>query len=315
MAAVTGRLSSAGGNVAVSDLKDYIREEIEEEQRLGYLSQAEGERRLGLLASGSPAAGDAAARPQAGAASAVASDDRRITVSTVEFPADSGPVSGYLARPAGSGSAPGVLVIHENKGLVPYIESVARRLAVAGYVALAPDLLSRAGGTGSFADPAEATAALGKITPQELVGDLRAGLSYLQGLDHVNGSAVAALGFCFGGGLTWRLAAEDPRLRGAVPFYGPIPPLEAVPGITAPVFAIYGELDERITSKLPVIEEAMSSHGKDFDKAVYKGAQHAFHNDTNPDRYNPEAAEQAWAAALDHLAAWLGEPPAGTSVA
>jgi carboxymethylenebutenolidase len=299
----------------VSDLKDYIREEIEEEQRLGYLSQAEGERRLGLLASGPQGAGDAAPRASAAPASAVPADDSRISVSTVEFPAESGPVSGYLARPAGSGSAPGVLVIHENKGLVPYIESVARRLAAAGYVALAPDLLSRAGGTASFADPAEATAALGKITPPELVADLRSALSYLEGLDHVNGSAVAALGFCFGGGLTWRLATEDPRLRAAIPFYGPIPPLEAVPGITAPVFAVYGELDERITSKLPVIEEAMAEHGKVFDKTVYPGAQHAFHNDTNPDRYNPEAAEQAWSAALDHLGQWLGGPaasPAGS---
>ena len=302
----------------MSDLKDYIREEIEEEQRLGYLSQTEGERRLGLLASGSQAGADAApagagAAPQASAASPseVAADDSRITVSTVEFPAASGSVSGYLARPAGAGSAPGVLVIHENKGLVPYIESVARRLAAAGYVALAPDLLSRAGGTKSFADPAEATGALGKITPQELVADLKSALTYLEGLGHVNGSAVGALGFCFGGGLTWRLATEDPRLSGAVPFYGPIPPLEAVSDITAPVFAIYGELDERITSKLPVIEAAMSKHGKDFDKTVYPGAQHAFHNDTNLDRYNPEAAEQAWAAALDHLATWLGGPAAG----
>ncbi len=296
----------------MSDLKDYIREEIEEEQRLGYLSQAEGERRIGLLASGPQAAAGAARSASTGPASAVAADDSRITVSTVEFPAERGPVSGYLARPASAGPAPAVLVIHENKGLVPYIESVARRLAIAGYVALAPDLLSRAGGTKSFADPAEATAALGKITPQELVADLRAALSYLRGLDHVNGSAVAALGFCFGGGLTWRLATEDSRLSGAIPFYGPIPPLDAVPGITAPVFAVYGELDERITSKLPVIEEAMRSEGKDFDKTVYQGAQHAFHNDTNPDRYNPEAAEQAWAATLEHLAAWLGGQPAST---
>jgi carboxymethylenebutenolidase len=303
----------------VSDLKDYIREEIEEEQRLGYLSQAEGERRIGLLASGQQAGaagtatGTAAATASAGPASAVAADDSRITVTTIEFPGQVGQVGGYLARPAGGGSAPAVLVIHENKGLVPYVESVARRLAAAGYVALAPDLLSRAGGTKSFADPAEATAALGKITPPELVADLRAALGYLEGLDHVNGSALAALGFCFGGGLAWRLATEDSRLRGAVPFYGPIPPLEAVPAITAPVFAIYGELDERITSKLPVIEQAMSEHGKAFDSTVYAGAQHAFHNDTNPDRYNPQAAEQAWAAALAHLGAWLGGPAATTA--
>jgi carboxymethylenebutenolidase len=301
----------------VSDLKDYIREEIEEEQRLGYLSQAEGERRMGLLASGpQTAAGTATAVAPVRAAvspSEVVADDSRIATATVDFSAESGTVSGYLARPAGSGKAPGVLVVHENKGLVPYIESVVRRLAVAGYVALAPDLLSRAGGTASFADPAEATAALGKITPPELVSDLQAALSYLEGLESVNSASVAALGFCFGGGLTWRLATQDARLSGAVPFYGPPPPVEDVPDITAPVFAIYGELDERITSKLPDIEAAMSEHGKDFDKAVYSGAQHAFHNDTNPDRYNPEAAEQAWAAALDHLAGWLGGPSAAAS--
>jgi carboxymethylenebutenolidase len=296
----------------VSDLKDYIREEIEEEQRLGYLSAAEGERRLGLLASGLQGTAGPAARASTAPASAVAADDSRITVATVEFPAESGPVSGYLARPSGSARVPGVLVIHENKGLVPYIESVARRLAIAGYAALAPDLLSRAGGTASFADPAEATAALGKITPPELVADLRSALSYLEGLGHVDRAAVAALGFCFGGGLTWRLATEDSRLSGAIPFYGPIPPLDAVPSITAPVFAIYGELDERITSKLPAIVEAMAEHGKDFDHTVYPGAQHAFHNDTNPDRYHPEAAEQAWSAALGHLSRWLGGPAAAT---
>jgi carboxymethylenebutenolidase len=297
----------------VSDLKDYIRDEIEEEQRLGYISRAEGEHRVGLLDSGTPATARDGQPISAAASGAVVADDSRVTASAVSFPAESGPVSGYLARPADTDSAPGVLVIHENKGLVPYIESVARRLAVAGYVALAPDLLSRAGGTASFADPAEATAALGKIAPRELVADLQAALSYLEGLDGVNSSALAALGFCFGGGLTWRLATQDGRLRGAIPFYGPIPPLEAVPGITAPVFAVYGALDKRITSQLPAIEEAMTANGKDFDKTVYPGAQHAFHNDTNPDRYNPEAAEQAWSAALAHLEVWVGGQAAGKS--
>lgn len=295
----------------MSDLQDYIREEIEEERALGYLSEAESGRRLGLLDSAGPGRVDAktgtpGAVGQGGSGGRVGADDSRITVDTVEMPGASGTLSGYLASPAGSASAPGVVVIHENKGLVPYIEDVARRLAVAGYIAVAPDLLSRAGGTKSFADPAEATAALGKIGPQELVSDLKDTLTYLDGLDRVNSSALAVLGFCFGGGLTWRLATADRRLVAAIPFYGPIPPVEDVPNISAPVFAIYGELDQRITSQLPTIEEAMAANGKHFEKTVYSGAQHAFHNDTNPDRYHPEAAEQAWAAALEHLAAWTG---------
>lgn len=295
----------------MSDLKEYIREEIEEEQRLGYLSADEGSRRIGLLDSDADPAADTRTSlrasegvPSAAGAAQVAEDDSRATTRTVEVPAASGTLSAYLAQPASGGTAAGVIVVHENKGLVPYIEDVVRRLAVAGYVALAPDLLSRAGGTKSFADPAEATAALGKIAPEDMVADLQDALGYLEGLDSVRPGALAVLGFCFGGGMAWRLATKDARLKAAIPFYGPPPAADAVPGIQARVFAVYGELDERITSQLPAIEEAMSANGKVFERIVYSGAQHAFHNNTNPDRFHPDAAEQAWTAALEHLAAW-----------
>lgn len=295
----------------MSDLKEYIREEIEEEQRLGYLSAEESSRRVGLLDSDARPVADPRTSsraeegvPPASSEAQVAEDDSRVSARAVDVPAASGTLSAYLAEPASGGPSVGVVVVHENKGLVPYIEDVARRLAVAGYVALAPDLLSRAGGTKSFADPAEATAALGKIAPEDMVADLQDAVSYLEGLDSVRPGALAVLGFCFGGGMAWRLATKDARLKAAIPFYGPPPAADAVPGIEARVFAVYGELDARITSQLPAIEEAMSANGKVFERTVYSGAQHAFHNNTNPDRYHPQAAEEAWTAALEHLASW-----------
>lgn len=212
----------------------------------------------------------------------------------------------YLARPPGGGSAPAVLVIHENKGLVPYITNVARRLAQHGYVAVAPDLLSRAGGTSAFATPGEVTAALAGIDGVDVVDDVRAVLAGVASLDVVDPARLGIMGFCYGGGVAWRVLTQEPRLSVGVPFYGPPPDLETVPGIQAPVLAVYGELDERITSTLPGIREAMATHGKVFEHLVLEGAPHAFHNDTNADRYHGPAARQAWDRALAYLDTWLG---------
>jgi carboxymethylenebutenolidase len=295
------------------DLKDYLRDEIEEEGQLGYLSKAESVRRVGLLdaqASDAQASDGPVATTGAGTADDVF-DDGVVTASWQEIAGASGTLSVYLAQPAQSAQpthgrpVPGVVVVHENKGLVPYVQDVARRLAAAGFVALAPDLLSPAGGTRSFSDPAEATAALGKLAPADMVADLKAAVTYLIDSDAVTDAAVGVVGFCFGGGMAWRLITQDQRLRGAVPFYGPNPPLEDVDAIQTPVFAIYGALDARITGGLPDIEAAMNEHGKTFEKIVLPDAQHAFHNDTNPDRYNADAAAEAWAAALQHLNTWL----------
>ena len=210
----------------------------------------------------------------------------------------------YLARPRGGGRAPAVVVVHENKGLVPYITDTTRRLAAAGYVALAPDLLSRLGGTGAFATQEEVIAALAGIDGADVVADVRAAIGWLADQEFVDADRIAVLGFCYGGGIAWRTLTQEPRLAVGVPFYGPIPDLDAVPGISAPVLAIYGETDQRITSMLPAIREAMAEHGKTFEPVVFEGG-HAFHNDTNPDRYRPEAARQAWQAALDWLDRWL----------
>jgi carboxymethylenebutenolidase len=230
-----------------------------------------------------------------------------VDAETVAVPGAAGELQAYLARPrGGEGSAPAVVVVHENKGLVPYITDVARRLAAAGFVAVAPDLLSRLGGTGAFPTQEEVIAALKTIDEADVVADVRAVVAWAAEQQGVDGRRIAVLGFCYGGGIAWRTATQEPRLAAAVPFYGPIPDLDAVPAITAPVFAVYGETDQRITSMLPAIREAMERHGKDFEALVLEGAGHAFHNDTNPDRYHPDAARRAEEAAVDWLGRRLG---------
>ena len=224
----------------------------------------------------------------------------------VRIPAGAGEQDAYVARPrAADGPLPAVVVVHENKGLVPYITDTARRLASAGYVAVAPDLLSRSGGTGAFQEQEDAIAAIGSLNPADVVADVRAAIAWAADRRDVRADRVGILGFCYGGGVAWRTLTEEPRLAAGVPFYGPIPDLDAVPRITAPVLAVYGEKDARITGMLPAIREAMAESGKVFEPVVLAGAGHAFHNDTNPDRYHPEAAREAWQAALDWLDRWL----------
>lgn len=272
------------------DLKSYIESEVEEEKALGYSASSASS---GSAGSGYPGDPD------------VYVDESSVVAERLTLPSGGIDHQVYVARPAQEGRAPAVLVIHENKGLVPYIENVARRLAQRGYVAVAPDLLSRVGGTSSFEGPNDVIKALGEISGDDIVSDIRAVLSQVAELDYVDSERLGILGFCYGGGVAWRVLTKEPRLRAGVPFYGPIPEADAVPGIEAPVLAVYGELDERITSTLPTIQEAMSQHGKTFQPVVLPNAQHAFHNDTNPDRYNAEAAGKAWEEAVQWLDRWL----------
>lgn len=227
-------------------------------------------------------------------------ENPRIDAGPIEFPGEGATLSGYLARPSGDGKAPVILVCHENRGLNPHIEDVARRLAMAGYVALAVDLLSRQGGSASVGE-ANVPGALGNIDPAQFVSDFRNGWTYLQGQAFADAGRVGMVGFCFGGGVTWLMAVEMPELKAAVPFYGPPPPEADLPRIQAAVLAIYGELDGRITGTADRIEAAMLANGKVFEREIYPGADHAFHNDTSS-RYNAEAASAAWARTLD----WFG---------
>ena len=227
----------------------------------------------------------------------VSADDPAVSAGPVEFPgADGATLLGYQARPQGDGLFPVVLVCHENRGLTPHIQDVTRRLAKAGYAALAVDLLSRQGGVSKFSSD-DVPGALGQTPPEQFVQDFLSGWNYLKTQNFAQPERVGMVGFCFGGGVTWRMAVGMPELRAAVPFYGPHPPVEDVPKIQAAVLAIYGGNDTRINSGIPVIEEAMQANQKTYEKVIYEGADHAFHNDTSP-RYHPEAARDAWGRTL-----------------
>ena len=204
---------------------------------------------------------------------------------------------GYLARPKGDGAFPPILVCHENRGLTDHIKDVTRRLAKAGYVALAVDLLSRQGGTAKVADPSSIPGLLSSMTPDQMVGDFQSGLTYLQAQPYVIKDRPGMIGFCFGGGVTWLAATRIAALRAAVPYYGPNPPLEDVPNIQAAVLAIYGALDQRIDAGIPAIEQAMAQNKKVFEKVIEPDAGHAFNNDTGAN-YNPQAAQDAWTRTL-----------------
>jgi len=232
----------------------------------------------------------------------VSPDDRAVQGSDVTFPSQDGAtLLGYLARPVGEGAYPVVLVCHENRGLTEHIKDVTRRLAKAGYVALAVDLLSRKGGVAAFS-PDDVPGALGNTAPDQFVQDFRSGWEYLKTLPYTQPERVGMVGFCFGGGVTWLMATRMPELRAAVPFYGPHPPVEDVPNIQAAVLGIYAGNDQRINQGIPPIEAAMQANNKIYEKVIYDGADHAFHNDTGG-RYKPEAAQDAWRRTLE----WFGK--------
>ena len=234
----------------------------------------------------------------------VPADDPAIEAGMVSFPGDGLTLVGYQAKPKGNGPFPAIIVAHENRGLTDYIKDVTRRLAKAGYVALAVDQLSKQGGTDKVTDPAQIPAALSAASPDELAGYYLSGIKYLQGLPIVNRNQLGMVGFCFGGGMTWLTATKSPDLKAVVPYYGPNPPLETVPNIKAAVLTIYGETDARINAGIPAIEEAMKNNNKTFEKIIYPGVGHAFHNDTGR-AYNPVAAEDAWKRTLEWFAKYV----------
>ena len=223
-------------------------------------------------------------------------DDPAVIAGEVEIPSDTPPLMGYLARPASGESAPLVLVCHENRGLTAHIQDVTRRFAKAGYVSLAVDLASRHGGSAAVGEGG-VPGVLGSIDPDQFVADFTDGWRYLGTQSFAQADRVGMVGFCFGGGVTWLMAARMPELKAAVPFYGPPPPLDEVPNIQAPVLAVYGGQDGRITGTISSIEPAMQENNKVYEKLIYPNADHAFNNDTSS-RYNPEAAKDAWAQTL-----------------
>ena len=209
-------------------------------------------------------------------------------------------LGGYLTRPKGDVARPAVVVIHGWDGINDHIRDVARRVAKAGYVALAPDLLSRQGGTSSFSSRDAAIAAGRQLDDEMITNDLTGGINYLKGQSFVGANKVGVIGFCWGGGKALLFTTRNKDLAGAVIYYGSNPRnLEDVKNITAPVLGQYGGADEPITSAVPQLDEAMKKYGKSFDYKIYPGAPHAFNADTSPRSYREEAAKEAWDRTLE----------------
>jgi len=244
-------------------------------------------------------------KPNYALAIQVPKDDSRIKAetATVQSPQGTGSIKGYLVRPANaSGKLPAVLVVHENRGLNPYIEDVARRLAIAGYMAFAPDGLTSVGGyTG---DDENGAKLFQQVDNGKMRQDFLAAATWLKDRPDSTGK-VGAVGFCFGGSVVNQLAVRmGSDLAAAVPYYGGQPSAEDAAKIKAPVLAQYGEADERITSGWPAYEKALAAAKVPHEGHVYKAAQHGFHNDTTP-RYDKAAAELSWQRTLDWFNKYL----------
>lgn len=242
--------------------------------------------------------------PRYAEAQQVRADDERVASEYVEYdsPEGHGKIKGLLARPAGAkGKLPGVVVIHENRGLNPHIEDVARRTGLAGYLALAPDGLTPLGGYPGTDD--EGRTLQRQLDRDKLLEDFVAAVKYLQSHPDCTGR-VACVGFCYGGWVSNMLAVRIADLAGAVPFYGRQAPVEDVPKIQAPLLLQFASHDERVNAGWPAYEEALKAHGVEYAAYVYPDTNHGFHNDTTP-RYDEEAAKLAWQRTLDFFAKHL----------
>jgi carboxymethylenebutenolidase len=227
--------------------------------------------------------------------------DARVKAEDVTYPGAGGDMKGYLVRPAdAAGKLPAVIVIHENRGLNPHIKDVARRMALEGFVALAPDFLSPAGGTPSDEDKAREM--IGALDGKQTVDNAVATVTYLEGNDATTGKA-GAIGFCWGGGMVNKLAVASPDLKAGVAYYGAQPPAEDVPKIKAALLLQYAGLDDRINAGIDAYKKALTDNGKDFTIQVYEGVNHAFNNDTSAARYDKKAADLAWSRTVEFLKA------------
>lgn len=235
-------------------------------------------------------------------AETIAQQDDRLITESVTYPGDE-EMKAYVARPRADGRYPGVIVIHENRGLNPHIEDVTRRVALAGYVAIAPDALSGQGGTPTDGDKAREM--FQKIDATKNLNNFVKAVDYARSRKECTGK-VGAVGFCWGGRMANQLAVSVPSLNAAVAYYGSQPATEAVPQIKAPVQLHYASLDERINAGIPAYEEALKKAGKEYELFLYEGAQHAFNNDTAPTRYNEAAAKLAWERTLAFFKKHLG---------
>ena len=242
--------------------------------------------------------------PNYALAEQVSFTDPDIVAEYITYPSPNGhgEVRGYLVRPAkAEGKLPAVVVVHENRGLNPYIEDVARRVAKAGFIALAPDgLTSKGGYPGNDEKGRELQQ---QVDPEKLMNDFFAAIEFLMKDERTTGK-VGITGFCYGGGVANAAAVAYPELGAAVPFYGRQAKAEDVPRIKAPILLHYGELDTRVNEGWPAYEAALKANGKTYEAYIYPGANHGFHNDSTP-RYDEAAADLAWRRTIDWFKKYL----------
>ena len=274
--------------------------QLYDEYRHGLLDRREFLKRLSVFAGGIMAANSLLILLEGGSARAdlVPKDDPRLYTEDIKYPGATGDVRAKLARPKESVKIPGVVVIHENRGLNAHIADVTRRIALEGFLALAPDALSPAGGTPE--DEKTAIALIGQLDQQSAIKNYVAAVRYLK-THTISTGKVGVVGFCWGGAMANQLAVNSPDVSAAVPYYGRQPAPGDVPRIKASLLIHYAGLDEGINKGIPEYEAALKKSSVDYKIYMYEGAQHAFNNDTNTARYNKEAAELAWQRTIAFL--------------
>ncbi len=271
--------------------------DLYEKYSAGYLNRREFLKRLAGLAGSTAAAVTLLPLLQKNFAYAqvVSKDDSRLVVENVTYPSETGQMKAHSARPEGDKKYPGIIVIHENRGLNPHTEEVARRVALEGFLAIAPDALSPLGGTPE--DVNEARTLMGKLDGPTTIKNFVAAVQYLKTHPQSTGK-IGCMGFCWGGRMTNQVAVNAPDLAAAVPFYGSQPTEEDVPKIKASLLCHYAGLDTRINAGIEAFEEALKKASVEYQMFVYEGAGHAFFNDTGS-RYHKEAATLAWKRTIE----------------
>ncbi|HHU99225.1 MAG TPA: dienelactone hydrolase family protein [Bacteroidales bacterium] len=270
-------------------------DELYDEYRNGNVSRREFMKKLALVTGGTAAAVVILPGCNGATTRAAAKNAMKVVSEFITYPGASGDMRAWISIPEGKEKYPGVLVIHENRGLVPHIREVNDRMAMEGFVALAPDALSPLGGTPD--DQNKSREMMGQLDREETIRNFVAAVKYLKTHPRTTGK-VGCTGFCWGGAMTNQVAVNSPDLDAAVPYYGSTPEPEDVPKIRAKVMAHYADNDERINAGIPAFEEALKKAGIEYHIFIYEGTQHAFNNDTG-ERYNKEAADLAWKRTTD----------------
>jgi len=274
--------------------------DLYDEYTHGLLDRREFLKKLSMLAGGTAAA--IALLPllekSHAKAEVVPKNDSRLYTDYIKYPGATGEVRAYLARPKGDGKLPGVVVIHENRGLVPHIEDVTRRIALEGFLAIGPDALTPLGGTPE--DPDKAPPLIQKLDSKSTIENYVAAVRYLK-THPLSTGKIGVVGFCWGGAMANQVAVNSPDVIAVVPYYGRQPASEDVPKIKASLLLHYAGLDEGINKGISAYEADLKKASINYKMYMYEGAQHAFNNDTNPARYNKEAAQLAWQRTISFL--------------